>query len=124
MVLLESITHLLHVPIPGPETTWFIGLLANNCFQYVSLSFFLKYVLLGSILAFVAIRFLRQRSQMVALINKIPGPPVDPWFPWLGHAMLVLDLDRCKFEHGTYACKFNFSYNYINNPFSIDSKSY
>ncbi|KAJ6215404.1 hypothetical protein RDWZM_009904 [Blomia tropicalis] len=68
---------------------------------------FIRFHLIASIvLMFViyfVVQFLRRRASMVRLINKIPGPPVDPWFPWLGHAMLVLDLDRCKFQYGTYA---------------------
>lgn len=40
------------------------------------------------------------------IINKIPGPPVHPVIPWLGHAGLVLDLDKRKFPFGTYVCKF------------------
>ena len=71
---------------------------------------FIRFHLIASIvLMFViyfVVQFLRRRASMVRLINKIPGPPVDPWFPWLGHAMLVLDLDRCKFQYGTYACKY------------------
>lgn len=91
--------HLLKMPGPSSfaDLSW-------SFYQHVSFGFLFKYVLLGSIFAFLLIRFLRQRARVVGLINKIPGPPVHPWFPWLGHALLVLDLDRCQFEHGTYAC--------------------
>lgn len=54
---------------------------------------------------FAGIYFLskyRARHQRVKqLLDKIPGPPVHP-IPFLGHAGVVLDLDRSNCEHGTY----------------------
>ena len=45
----------------------------------------------------------RKRMRRIRdLLDKIPGPPVHP-IPFLGHAGIVLDLDRSKCEHGTYA---------------------
>lgn len=46
-------------------------------------------------------RYLRWRK-LVNLVEQIPGPPTH-WL--LGHANLVLDLDRVKFPYGTYVCK-------------------
>ena len=71
--------------------------------QMTIYGFMFKYVLLGGVILLFVVRLLRKRARMVKLIEQIPGPPVDPWFPWLGHALLVLDLDRFKFQHGTYA---------------------
>jgi len=102
MVLLQMLANLIPAPLQVPQI-WSPGILLSHFLQSLSVGFLLKYVLLCSVLLFVCIRFLRQRAQMVALIDRIPGPPVHPWFPWLGHALLVLDLDRCKFQYGTYA---------------------
>lgn len=50
------------------------------------------------------ITYLIERRRVYELIEKIPGPPCHP-IPFLGHAGIVLDLDRTKFKHGTYACE-------------------
>ena len=36
------------------------------------------------------------------LIEKIPGPPVHP-IPFVGHAKVILDIDKMKSEYGSYA---------------------
>ena len=46
----------------------------------------------------------REWRRVYNLIEKIPGPPCHP-IPFLGHAGIVLELDRAKFKHGTYARK-------------------
>lgn len=60
-------------------------------------------------------------KRFVNLIDKIPGPPVHPVAPWLGHAILVLDLDRRKFPYGTYVRKY-FSFKLCS--LSLKSKSF
>ncbi|KAH7644730.1 cytochrome p450 4v2-like [Dermatophagoides farinae] len=69
----------------------------------VSSSSLIKYMILISLFAFIIISIVRRQYQLVSIVNKIPGPPVNPWVPWLGHAYIVLDLDRCHYQHGTYA---------------------
>ncbi|KAF7492036.1 Cytochrome P450 4c3 [Sarcoptes scabiei] len=49
---------------------------------------------------------IRNRINSIRLIDKIPGPPVNPYLPWLGHAYIVLALDRCNYKYGTYALIF------------------
>lgn len=72
----------------------------------VSSSSLIKYMILISLFAFIIISIVRRQYQLVSIVNKIPGPPVNPWVPWLGHAYIVLDLDRCRYQHGTYACEY------------------
>lgn len=55
-----------------------------------------------SLLVYWMQRKIRARIRMWQLIEKIPGPPCHP-IPFLGHAGVVLDLDRCNSEYGTYA---------------------
>lgn len=52
------------------------------------------------------VNYLIERRRVYNLIEKIPGPPCHP-IPFLGHAGIVLDLDRTKYKHGTYAREFN-----------------
>lgn len=59
-------------------------------------------VSLLSYLIYWLLKKTRERIRMWQLIEKIPGPPCHP-IPFLGHAGVVLDLDRCKSEYGTYA---------------------
>lgn len=65
-----------------------------------------KYLIIVMIVLAIGWHYIQKRRYVVQMINRIPGPPVSPLLPWLGHAVIVLDLDRCKFEHGTYACKY------------------
>lgn len=51
------------------------------------------------------ISYLIERRRVYNLIELIPGPPCHP-IPFLGHAGIVLDLDRTKYKYGTYACKY------------------
>lgn len=55
-------------------------------------------------LALALLRRLREYGRVVRLMGRIPGPPAHPL---LGHGVLVLQLDRFKFVHGTYARKSN-----------------
>lgn len=65
----------------------------------------LRYVLVVLLAGTIILHHVRKRRRIVALIDQLPGPPVYPWFPWMGHAQLVLEIDRMKYEHGTYSCK-------------------
>lgn len=64
-----------------------------------------KYLLVALVVLAIGWHYMQKRRWVVQMINRIPGPPVSPLLPWLGHAIIVLDLDRCKFQHGTYARK-------------------
>ncbi|RWS12117.1 cytochrome P450 monooxygenase-like protein [Dinothrombium tinctorium] len=61
-----------------------------------------RFILLLMIVAFIFLkcvhRYLKWRK-FVAIIDSIPGPPS---LGILGHAMLVVQLDRQQFEYGTY----------------------
>lgn len=92
------------------------SLLSSNCILETLLEYsniiyniicadWFKYFLLIAIILGFCLRLIKKQYDLVSLIDKIPGPPVNPWIPWLGHAYIVLDLDRIKHSHGTYSCK-------------------
>jgi hypothetical protein len=66
-------------------------------------SLLLKTTILVAV-AFAAYHYYQWRK-LCSIIDRIPGPPVHPVIPWIGHACIVLDLDRCKFPYGTYVRK-------------------
>ena len=76
---------------------------ASLLFSSQPVVIYLKYSVILLILLAVAYPYWKARRRMVALIDQIPGPPVVPWVPFLGHALLVLDLDRANFQYGTYS---------------------
>lgn len=55
------------------------------------------------LLAFFGLKKYFQWRNVVNLVERIPGPPTH-WL--LGHANLVLELDRVKFSYGTYVCEY------------------
>lgn len=70
----------------GQESAFFIVVLAS--------------VLIG--LVFWLYARISNYIRVCKLIERIPGPPCHP-IPFLGHAGVVLDLDRSRCEYGTYA---------------------
>jgi len=105
MVLLEGIFTYFQAPAEsvlnlGSELTP-----SSVLFSSLPVVIYLKYSVIILILAAVAYPYWKARRRYVALIDQIPGPPVEPWFPFLGHALLVLHLDRANFQYGTYACE-------------------
>lgn len=76
----------------------------HNIYHFIIFDYF-KYFLLFIILIGFCLKLIKKQYEIICLIDKIPGPPVNPWLPWLGHAYIVLDLDRFKYSHGTYSCK-------------------
>ncbi|KAI1303756.1 Cytochrome P450 4c3 [Halotydeus destructor] len=58
-------------------------------------------MLVTSVLVIVYRKWMDYRRKFL-LLEKIPGPPCHP-IPFLGHAGIVLELDRAGFKYGTYA---------------------
>ena|SRR6218665_615462 len=88
--------------------------------EFSSVVIYAKYSVILLILFAVAFPYWRSRRRMVRLIDQIPGPPVEPWFPFLGHALLVLHLDRANFQYGTYSRKFALYSQYLKLILTID----
>lgn len=104
MILIHELLQSISIPAIGRE---YLDQVPKWLQNFVSIAL-LRYLLIISIISVFLFRFLQRRQYISNLIDKIPGPPVHPWLPWLGHTMLVLDLDRIKYQHGTYACKIQF----------------
>lgn len=68
-----------------------------------TMSFLLIPMIIFSVgVIFAALRWYFNYRRVFFMIEKIPGPPVHP-IPFLGHAGIVIDLDRSKSPFGTYA---------------------
>nr|XP_027195023.1 cytochrome P450 4c3-like [Dermatophagoides pteronyssinus] len=102
-LLINNINCLMNQYSMTIESQSWEKLLSATTSSFIISSSLIKYLILTSIFTFIIIHIIRRQYQLVTLVNKIPGPPVNPWVPWLGHAYIVLDLDRCRYQHGTYA---------------------